>query len=220
MSEERTPADRNAALVSAVLLFAFAFASSLVPPPFGAPKLAFFAAMAFYAAIVAIVPPLRRSAGDWLRVGALDGRTLVATAALSALSTMALLVYTVALRPDASDLRAQLPVKLAAGVLIALGAGLALVNALTEELAYRGVLQHALEREVGAGPLALLAQGLAFAAPHYAHGYPRGPIGVALCAIYGVLLGVLRRRAAGLLAPTLAHFTADLTIFAVVISME
>ncbi|HZU96417.1 MAG TPA: hypothetical protein VFF73_06995 [Planctomycetota bacterium] len=34
----------NAGLASAVLLFALTFASAIVPPPFGSPKLAFFGA--------------------------------------------------------------------------------------------------------------------------------------------------------------------------------
>ncbi len=205
----------NAGLASAVLLFALTFASSIVPPPLGSPKLAFFGAFALYAAAVAFVPSLRASARAWLRVGATDRRAIATTLAISMLSVVALVLYDRLAQPDVSDLRTQLP-RLEGGQLLAFGFALALVNAFAEEVAYRGVLQHALESELGAGTLALVLQGAAFAAPHYGHGFPRGPVGLVLTCIYGVALGLLRRWARGLAMPFAAHLVADLTIFAIV----
>lgn len=134
------PARDNAALVSVVLLFALAFGSAAVPAPFGSPKLTFFAAFAVYAAIVAFVPSLRASARAWFRVGRLDGRSLLATGAVSVLSTTALVVYTLLLHPDTSDLRAQLPATTSTTLLLAFGVTLSIVNAVSEEVVYRGVL--------------------------------------------------------------------------------
>ncbi|WP_437619116.1 hypothetical protein [Sorangium sp. So ce1151] len=50
------------------------------------------------------------------------------------------------------------------------------------------------------------------------NGFPSGAVGVGLAAIYAVMLGVLRRRAGGLLALCVAHVAADLTIFALLLT--
>ncbi|MEZ0228079.1 MAG: CPBP family intramembrane glutamic endopeptidase, partial [Planctomycetota bacterium] len=128
----------------------------------------------------------------------------------------ALVTYDALAHSDTSDLRAQLPPGTGAEVLV-VGLVVALVNALSEEIAYRGVLQHALESELGVNALTLTLQAFAFAAPHYAHGYPRGVAGVALCTVYGALLGLVRRRSQGLLLTVIAHIAADITIFAIVL---
>jgi hypothetical protein len=44
------------------------------------------------------------------------------------------------------------------------------------------------------------------------HGFPRGWSGVALASVYGLMMGALRQRARGLLAPWVAHLFADLAI--------
>ncbi len=209
------PEKDPAALASALLLFALAFGSALVPAPFGAPKLAFFAAFVIYALALAGIPALRRSARAWARAGALDRGVALGTFGLSIASLGGLLLYERLEHPDVSNLAAQLP-PLEGPALAAVGLALGLVNALTEEIAYRGVLQHALESELGPGALSLVLQGIAFAAPHYEHGYPRGPIGLVLTSVFGITLGVLMRRSRGLVAPTAAHVVADLTIFAIV----
>lgn len=210
------PERDNASLASVALLFALSFGSTLVPPPFGAPKLAFFAAIALYAVVVLAVPSLRASVKEWLVRGSLGRRALIEAALVSTLSTTALVIYAKTVHPDTSDLAAQLPLGWSRGALGALAVAIATLNALTEEIAYRGALMHALDREFSPGVLSNALQALAFAAPHYGRGYPRGAVGVALCVVYGLLLGALRRRARGLSAPILAHITADLTIFAIV----
>jgi membrane protease YdiL (CAAX protease family) len=136
--------------------------------------------------------------------------------ALAFTSSVVPLGYEWLAHPDRGDLRAQLR-QLDKGMLLTFGLVLSLVNAVTEEVAYRGVLQHALESEFGVGLLALALQGVAFAAPHYGHGFPRGPVGLVLTAAYGIALGILRRWARGLLAPSAAHVVADMTIFAIVL---
>jgi hypothetical protein len=76
------------------------------------------------------------------------------------------------------------------------------------------ILTH-LSRAVGVWP-ALLAQAGGFGALNL-HGYPNGPVGVALTGSYGVLLGLLRVRARGLLACWIAHALADAVIFAFIV---
>jgi membrane protease YdiL (CAAX protease family) len=72
-----------------------------------------------------------------------------------------------------------------------------LANAALEDAAYRGVVLDAL----GPGIVAGVFQALSFAALHFQGGFPRGAIGVGLAFVYGLALGGLRRKAAGLLAP-------------------
>ena len=57
-------------------------------------------------------------------------------------------------------------------------------------------------------------QAVAFGALHLL-GIPGGWIGVAMAAAYGVMLGWLRRRSQGMLAPYLAHGLADVAIFGI-----
>jgi uncharacterized protein len=63
---------------------------------------------------------------------------------------------------------------------------------------------------------AIFVQALSFGAQHV-HGFPRGAAGVVLASVWAIGLGMLRRRAGGLLAPILAHIVADATIAVIVI---
>jgi membrane protease YdiL (CAAX protease family) len=170
--------------------------------------------LAGYAVVVCLVPPLRRTT-DWLRPGRLDGRVLAAGAAIVLLSSAALLAFDALARPDVRPLAGQLPLGLPLPVAVT-GALFAVVNALLEEVIFRGVLLDALASQVGM-TAAVLVQAFAFGAGH-AYGYPPGVLGMALAAVYGLLLGLLRLQAGGLAAPCLAHILADATIFWVVVT--
>lgn len=91
------------------------------------------------------------------------------------------------------------------------GAGFSLLNAAVEEAIFRGVLQTAVERVSGPA-VAIAAQAAAFGALHVV-GIPSGIVGAVMAGSWGVLLGVLRWRTRGLLAPYVAHVAADATIF-------
>jgi membrane protease YdiL (CAAX protease family) len=93
----------------------------------------------------------------------------------------------------------------------AIGAAFATANAAVEELLFRGAILHQLRYTFGVWP-AVATQAVAFGLFHL-HGYPYGPIGVALATAYGLLLGAIRLRSNGLLAPWLAHVAADSLIF-------
>lgn len=91
------------------------------------------------------------------------------------------------------------------------GHGFSLVNAAVEEAIFRGVLQTALERVNG--PLvAIVLQAVAFGVLHVL-GVPTGIVGAIMAGAWGLLLGVMRWRTKGLLAPYVAHVAADATIF-------
>jgi membrane protease YdiL (CAAX protease family) len=102
------------------------------------------------------------------------------------------------------------------GLLIAGGVIFSMVTAAVEEGAYRGVMLHALDRTLGPGFAALLLQAVAFGAIHLG-GFPGGWLGVGLACIYGLLMGVIRRRAGGMFAPWVAHVFTDAVIAAIVL---
>lgn len=93
----------------------------------------------------------------------------------------------------------------------------AVFNAITEEAVFRGVLFTALARSSESPLLANVVQAAAFAAIHYVMGFPNGVIGYMLALVYGLLLGYLRDRTNGLLAPIVAHVIADLVIAYIVL---
>lgn len=88
----------------------------------------------------------------------------------------------------------------------------ALVNAFAEEVIFRGIMQGALSRAFRRQCLVVILQASAFAAFHFAGGFPNGYIGYLMTFIYGLMLGYLRERSQGLLAPFSAHVMADLAI--------
>lgn len=95
------------------------------------------------------------------------------------------------------------------------GLAFALGNAAVEEIVFRGAVMQATDSAVGAGSTSVLIQGWLFGAMHYLRGFPNGLWGVIMAAVYGIMLGVVRRRSAGMLAPWLSHFFADIVIFSI-----
>jgi membrane protease YdiL (CAAX protease family) len=172
------------------------------------PPISILSGLAAYAALVMVAPPLRRSA-SWFRRGRLDRPLALATAAVVVSSAAALLGWYFLLRPDVSDLQrnfAAFPFWAIPLVAIAFG----LANAVAEEFLWRGIMQEGLQVHFPAA-LALAIQATSFGLVHF-RGFPRGWGGVGLAAIYGLMLGELRRRAGGLLAPWIAHVFADVVI--------
>jgi membrane protease YdiL (CAAX protease family) len=99
--------------------------------------------------------------------------------------------------------------------LVIAGIAFALLNALVEEVLFRGAVLHHLGDTLGWWTAAVV-QALAFGMLHL-NGYPYGPLGVALAAVYGLILGVMRLRSGGLLAPWIAHVLTDIVIFVLIV---
>jgi len=133
-----------------------------------------------------------------------------AIAALSAAAGGALVAFH-ALTPPALQFGAGLINLLPAWSVLIAGAGYVSLTAAVEEVLFRGVILSHLTAVVGSWP-ALVVQAAGFGVLHL-HGYPYGPIGVALATGYGLLLGVMRLRSEGLLACWVAHVLADSVIF-------
>ena len=99
--------------------------------------------------------------------------------------------------------------------LIGAGVIFSCLNALLEEILFRGLLYDALRISYGLAST-LLIQALAFGAVH-ASGFPSGVVGVILASIYGLMQGGLRVYAGGLGVCWVAHVCADATIFALLL---
>jgi membrane protease YdiL (CAAX protease family) len=204
---------RDARVLQVALLAALLAAPHLAPVRVPWPVNLVFAVGA-YVLLCARVPALRTPDG-WLRRGALD-RTLVPwIAAVVAVASVALVGWVALLHPDVRDVRAFLPP--VHPVLLVIGGVVVfpVANAIIEEVIFRGVILGALEFAWGRGRAPYVAQAAAFGLAHW-HGFPRGVVGVAMALVYGLMLGELRRRSRGLLAPVVAHVFADATIFALV----
>lgn len=89
----------------------------------------------------------------------------------------------------------------------------ALINAFAEETIYRGVIQQALINVLNNRyVLIVMLQASAFAAAHVAFGFPNGKVGYLMTFGYACVLGYLRIRTKGILAPYITHVLADLVI--------
>jgi membrane protease YdiL (CAAX protease family) len=179
----------------------------------GLPLLAFGAGFA-------VLSLLSRASGgvprpsSYLPRGRLNVVILTWCAACAIVAGVALLMWLRLMHPDLGDLYAQLPLhRFSLPILLLGGVVFALANAAAEEAMYRGLLQHVLGRLVGSR-WAWLLQAMSFGMMH-AHGFPRGTVGIGLAAVYGLMMGAVRLRAGGLLAPWLAHAVTDLTIVAI-----
>ena len=168
-----------------------------------------------YAGVVRSVPWLRGTA-TWARWGSFDATVCFLSVAAWLLAAAALLSWYLLLHPNIADILEAFVPALPLGLLIAGGLIFSMVNAAVEEGAYRGVILHALDRSLGPGFAALLLQALAFGAIHI-RGFPRGWLGVGLACIYGLLMGVIRRRAGGMFAPWIAHVFTDVVIAGIVL---
>ncbi|MEY8767747.1 CPBP family intramembrane glutamic endopeptidase [Francisella philomiragia] len=87
----------------------------------------------------------------------------------------------------------------------------ALLNAIVEEVVFRGIIQTELTKVFNIS-VTIFLQAFLFAGFHYAGGFPNGLIGFAMTFVYAFALGVMRYKVKGLLAPIITHTFADMTI--------
>jgi membrane protease YdiL (CAAX protease family) len=162
-----------------------------------------------YAGIVLAWPPLRRTAPR-LALGRLTGWPLAAAIALVVATSIGLVAFQALAHPNLADLAAGLPVA-AFGNLLLAGIGFSVVNAVSEELIFRGLLWEVAAAEWN-GSVALAATSAMFGLGHL-HGYPPGPLGAVLAGTFGFALGLLRWWTGGLALAIAVHVCADATIF-------
>jgi membrane protease YdiL (CAAX protease family) len=169
--------------------------------------------LAFYIALTLLIRPWREHA-QWLRWGEPNRWSWMLAIITVLVSSIALIIWMQLAQPDLSLYSSMLPHDKLWLIVLA-GLGFATANALVEEFIFRGILWDALERLFTPIWLILTVQAVIFGAMHL-HGVPRGISGMALAAIYGALLGIVRWQSRGLGAPVITHFFADLTIFLII----
>jgi membrane protease YdiL (CAAX protease family) len=175
------------------------------------------APLAVYGGAVMLSPPLRQSVG-WLRAGRSGRDVRMLILATVVVSGVALVAWTALTKPDLEHHLALVPaLPLWAYPLVAVA--FAVVNAAMEEAVFRGVMMEALDSALGDGYWSTGTQAVSFAALHYLTGFPSGVLGFFMVLVYGVMLGVIRRRSSGLLAPWIAHVMADIAIFSILAVM-
>jgi len=153
---------------------------------------------------------------SWLRVGTFSREVVALTLATVLLAAVALVMWFQTVRPDISDIIEMFVPKWDLPWLILGGLLFSMVNAAVEEGAYRGVIMQALDRSIGINAISILGQAAAFGILHI-HGFPRGWVGVALASVFGLAMGLIRRRSNGMLTPWIAHVCADIVIVAIVV---
>jgi uncharacterized protein len=202
----------NWKLFHAGVFFAFTVAASQVPQLRTWPWL-WVAPFLGYACSVALIPPLRRMFTGW-RFGIVTPRGIVATAVIAIGASAVLLAFDRFRRPDVSAYFSFLSVHTLGGILVA-GVLFSLLNAVFEEIAFRGILFDAVESQIGSpGAIAVTATIFGFC---HMQGYPPGTAGAILAGVFGLVLGWLRLFTGGLGLPVLAHIVADATIYTILV---
>jgi len=164
-------------------------------------------------AVAVAASPQLREARTMLPRGRFE---LAPILAMGGMSVVALVAWVALFSPDLGRAAAFIP-DLPVALLVVGFALFSIVNAILEEVVFRGFLQGALESLLGPGLLALLLPAALFGACHY-HGVPSGPAGAVMAGSWAVLLGWARRRTGGLLTPVLAHVAADAAIFVIALA--
>jgi len=159
-----------------------------------------------------------RGITTWVRWGSFGAEVRVLTAASGLTAAVVLWGWYRLVQPNVDDIVRNFVPAAPLGVLIVGGLLFSMVNAAIEEGAYRGVLLHGLDMALGRGSAALILQAVAFGALHV-QGFPRGALGVGLATIYGLLMGLIRRRSDGMLAPWLAHVFTDIVIAGIILTI-
>lgn len=164
-----------------------------------------------YLLIVLLVPPLRKSV-TWFKRGALAGKPLWAAVLILALTLPALLLWAL-YSQNVIEYYIYLFHPRILYIELAIFALLfATINAVTQEVIFRGVCQDALLTAFKSEKYAIPVQALLFGLIHSV-GVPSGLAGILMAFFYGYALGVLKKMAGGLLLPVAVHFVTDLFIF-------
>lgn len=195
-------------IVHSLLLFGLILVVSLFPRvrvwPLGLLLPLFLAA-----GILWLVPAWRYKA-EWLRFGQANRTTICASILIAVSSLVGLVIWQRVCSPDLSSVARLMPSDSGIPWLV-MGSLFACINAISEEIICRGVLQEALTVRFGEKH-AWWLQGVIFGCLHL-NGVPQGGIGVVMASVYGIALGWLRRRSAGIGLCCLVHISTDACIW-------
>lgn len=167
-------------------------------------------ALGSYGVVVVVTTRLRETT-NWFHTGSLEVAVIRLMVVAVVLAGVALPAWYLLADPKVDPVVGVIS-EVPLWALAPIGLFFAIVNAGAEEAAFRGLLMYGLESAVGITG-ALLIQAGVFGLVHYSQGVPSGTWGALLSGFYGLMLGIIRLRAGGLLAPWIAHAVTDLTIF-------
>ena len=195
------------------LFFILLLLTSFIPLPEGIWLLNILIAVVALIGLIYIIPPLKKVAIRFPR-GYFDRRIILYSILVIVISAIALIVWKSLAKPDIRALMASamdIDPKYILPAIIAFP----IFNAIAEELMFRWILWDGLTELIQSSIVVIIIQSLIFGLSHY-HGFPNGWLGVGMAAIYGLMLGYIRYRSKGLLAPMLTHIFADITIILIV----
>ena len=169
-----------------------------------------------YFLMVLVVKPLREgklipSVGEVNRVTVIIGLVVVVV------SSSSLILWYWLFNPDIEVFAEYFP-KVELYKLMIGGIVFSVVNAIVEEVIYRGILWSGLTNLFDSVSTVIIIQAIIFGVIHY-WGVPNGILGVVMAFIYGLFLGAIRSRAKGLLMPIVTHIFADMTIFLILLNI-
>jgi membrane protease YdiL (CAAX protease family) len=165
--------------------------------------------LAIYACVVSACLLLRQTIPR-LSAGRLTPTRVAVAVGLSLLTTIALLVYQHFEKPDVNVAAAAIPVAAFGSILLA-GACFSIINAILEELIFRGLIYEAIATE-WTNSFAVVVTSVVFGVCHL-RGYPPGPLGAVMAGLYGLALASMRWWCGGLALAIACHISADATIF-------
>ncbi|MEL6827116.1 MAG: CPBP family intramembrane glutamic endopeptidase [Pseudomonadota bacterium] len=130
------------------------------------------------------------------------------------LSLAGLMFWLEVTNSDLTDFRLMILFQSTALLLLS-AAIFSVINALLEEVVWRGILLRALIKKSNA-TVAVVVSAASFGIAHF-HGVPNGILGVILSGFYAVLLSLLALRTGGIFAPIVTHIFADIAVFIAVL---
>ncbi len=143
---------------SLFLLLCYLFRLAPLPPL----SFLYIIPIAVYAAVVLIVPPIRRETG-WLKWGAVTPRLIAGSLVVVVLSSAALILWYRIVQPDITAFTRFIP-QWPLPLLLLGGLGFAILNGVVEEVIFRGIVWDGVAALVPAPLVLLIVQALFFGA--------------------------------------------------------
>jgi membrane protease YdiL (CAAX protease family) len=168
-----------------------------------------------YLYVALLIVPLRQTM-DWLRAGRWTLVGTILALAVILLSAGGLIGWFHFAKPDMSGYAKTLP-HVSARILPLYMGGFAVINALLEEIVWRGFVMTALDAAFGAGIFSVIVQAVIFGMAHFIRGFPAGWSGAGLAGLFGLAMGLMRRYTGGLMVPWIAHSAADFVVISLIV---
>ncbi len=166
-------------------------------------------ASTLYLIILFSFKSLKRST-NWLQPGHINKTILFWIIYIICLSSAALILWTSIIHPTTVNYKVEYP-NLNILIIILGIIGFSVLNGTLEEFVFRGIFFNGLDNIFNRTIITIFIQAVFFGLLHF-EGFPGGALGIGLSTGYGLVLGILRNKSHGLVAPILVHIFTDITI--------